>query len=337
VLSGARRVLSEWWPFVAAGAATLATLLAVHAMLHPRGPVSGATAGAEGSPATVTVDGAELRGEPSPKGARVETLKEGTRVRIREDRGLWLEVETDGGRHGFLPAEQVERDSDRAARQRRAKTLLAFAPVSGVVGEDTDILLAPYPSAARGGRLARGTVVPIHSVDHSYFAIEDHKWGIAFVESASVDIVPPDPRQPPISPEKIKPLKDLTIIDLEASEPVEGQETTEEEGPGAPAAAIPPQPEPGLVRPPVVLTRVEPVYPDLARRMGIEGVVELEVSIDAAGKVTDVEVVRGLPLGLSESAADAVRRWTYGPAQATEGPVASRMTIRVRFTLQQGG
>jgi protein TonB len=79
---------------------------------------------------------------------------------------------------------------------------------------------------------------------------------------------------------------------------------------------------------------VEPVYPDLARRAGIEGTVELEVSIDAAGAVTDVEVVRGLPLGMSEAAADAVHRWKYKPARTAAGPVASRKTVRIRFVLR---
>jgi hypothetical protein len=48
--------------------------------------------------------------------------------------------------------------------------------------------------------------------------------------------------------------------------------------------------------------------------------------------VTDVEVVRGLPLGLSDAAADAVRR-TYRPAKGPNGPVASRKTVRIRFAL----
>ena len=83
----------------------------------------------------------------------------------------------------------------------------------------------------------------------------------------------------------------------------------------------------------MVVQRVEPTYPDLPRRAGIEGTVELEVSIDASGKVTDVEVVRGLPLGLSEAATEAVRRWTYKPARGPNGPIASRKTVRIRFAL----
>ena len=81
-----------------------------------------------------------------------------------------------------------------------------------------------------------------------------------------------------------------------------------------------------------MLTRVEPVYPDAgAPRAGIEGTVELEVSIDATGKVTDVEVVRGLPLGPvgrrgRRGAALDVPTGAHGP-----GPVASRKTVRMRF------
>ena len=57
------------------------------------------------------------------------------------------------------------------------------------------------------------------------------------------------------------------------------------------------------------------------------------MSIDASGRVTDVEVLRGLPMGLSDAAVDAVRRWTWKPARSPAGPVASRRTVRIRFTL----
>jgi TonB family protein len=250
--------------------------------------------------------------------------------------GGWVDVESADGTQGFLPAESVERDGDRDARKRRAKTLLAFAPVYGVVGEDTDISLAPYPLAPHGGRLSRGTIVPIHSVDHSYFAFRDEKWGLAFVNSAQVDLVPRDPRQPAILPEKIRPLKNLTIVNLQEEPPPEEEPMTDSGEPGPPGSAPTPPKEnlPGLVAPPAIVTRVEPAYPEPARRAGVDGTVELEVSIDAAGKVTDVEVVRGLPLGLSEAAADAVRRWTYRPARGPNGPVASRKTVRIRFALE---
>ena len=322
------------WPFWAAGALVAATLFAVYSLLHPR--PAGAPAGEEGVPATITAEEAVLRHEPKARSAPVATLPQGQRVRIRGEAPPWLEVASDAG-SGFVPSSAIERDADRDARQRRAKALLALAPVYGVVAENSEVVLAPYPLAAHGGTLAQGTAIAIHSVDHSYFAYADKKWGIAYVDSSRVDLVPPDPREPAIAPEKMRPLKDLTVVDLTAEPPPE--EEPSEEGETAarpapvPAPAVPVEPAPGLLEPASVLTRADPPYPEAARRANIEGTVELEVSIDANGGVTDVEVVRGLPLGLSESAAESVRRWTWRPARTAAGPVASRKTVRIRFLL----
>ena len=318
------------WPLWAAGALVAATLFSVWALLHPRQPE--AAAPDEGVPGTVTAEEAGLRREPSDRSATLATLPQGQRVRVRSQDASWLEVSTDAG-GGFLPSSSVERDADRDARERRAKTLLALAPVYGVVAQDAEIALAPYPLAPRGGTLRQGTVIAIHSVDHSYFAYADKKWGVAYVDSARVDLVPPDPREPAIAPEKMRPLKDLTVVDLSAEPPPEEEPSPEGETAPAPVPAVPPEPAPGLLEPAAVVSRTDPVYPEAARRAGIEGTVELEVSIDAAGRVTDVEVVRGLPLGVSESAAESVRRWTWRPARGASGPVASRKTVRIRFVL----
>ena len=335
--------LGKSWPIFAALLLVAATLVAVFSLLQPRA-AGAAEEIEEGAPAFVTVDSVELRSRPSASADAVATLESGDRIEAFGPSGTWLEAEADG-RRGYVPVDTVEREKDREARERNAKTLLAFTPVYGVVGEATDVILAPYPLAAHAGRLAKGTVIAIHSVDHSYFAFKDKTWGIAYVSSAAVDLIPPDPREPAIQPEKVKPLKNLTIIDLEGEPPDELAEEEAESGEGETAAedvrpAPPPRPaEPGApgaagVVDATILTRVEPHYPDLARRAGIEGTVELEVSIDATGAVTDVEVVRGLPLGMSEAAADAVHRWKYRPARTAAGPVASRKTVRIRFVLR---
>ncbi|MET0620547.1 MAG: TonB family protein [Thermoanaerobaculia bacterium] len=337
--------LGKSWPIFAAVLLIAATLVAVFSLLSPR-PAGATAAAAAGTPAFVTIDSAELRREPSATAEALATLEAGERVEAFGARGTWLEVESDGKR-GFLPVDVVERESDREARQRREKMLLSFTPVYGVVGDATDVILAPYPLAPRAGRVAKGTVIAIHSVDHSYFAFRDKTWGIAFVSSAAVDLIPPDPSQPAIEPEKVKPLKNLTVIDLEGEPPPDepldelaDEDAASEESPAPvrppPVAAAPGAPASagGLLEGPALISRVEPVYPDLARRAGIEGTVELEVSIDPAGAVTDVEVVRGLPLGMSEAAAAAVHRWKYKPARTATGPVASRKSVRIRFVLR---
>jgi TonB family protein len=340
-----RRRPATWWPFWAAAAGVAATLLIVWSMLHPRRePVPAALE--EGAPASVTLDRTVLRREPSSGSASVATLAAGARITTGPDRGRWVRVDADG-KSGYLPADAIERDADRDARERLAKRLLALPAVYGVVSDDADVTLAPYPLASRAGRITRGTVIEIHSVDHGYFAFRDKSLGIAFVNSAAVDIVPPDPHQPELSPEKVRPLKNLTVVDLSTSPPPDDEELAAEmengpPEPRPPAAGARPAPPPaasvsdaapGLIEPAAVATRVEPSYPDLARRAGVEGTVELEVAIDAGGKVSEVEVLRGLPMGLSDAAVDAVRRWTWKPARSPQGPVASRRTVRIRFML----
>jgi protein TonB len=337
-----RRRRATWWPFWAAAAGVLLALTLVWSMLHPRR--AAVPPGLEESaPASVTIDRAVLRREPSFEAAAVATLAAGTRVRTGPDAGRWARVEADG-KTGYLPADAIERDADREARERQAKNLLALPAVYGVVAEDSDVTLAPYPLASRAGRISRGTVIEIHSVDHGYFAFRDKAQGIAFVNSAAVDIVPPDPHQPALSPEKVRPLKNLTVLDLSAPPPEDEEAAAETAArPPAPPGSAPHAPPvvpgsaaeaaPGLIEPAVVATRVEPAYPEAARRAGIEGTVELEVSIDAAGRVAEVEVLRGLPMGLSDAAVDAVRKWTWKPAKSPQGPVASRRTVRIRFTL----
>ena len=79
---------------------------------------------------------------------------------------------------------------------------------------------------------------------------------------------------------------------------------------------------------------IQPIYPDLARRMGIAGTVVLEVSIDEEGKVMDAVVKQGLGYGCDESALESVRKARFYPARADDGqPVAVKVQIPFHFRL----
>src|SRR5579872_250896 len=78
-----------------------------------------------------------------------------------------------------------------------------------------------------------------------------------------------------------------------------------------------------------VRSRVAPVYPEIAKRMKISGAVKLKVTVDADGKVTDVENVSGNHT-LSVAAEDAVRRWKFAP-----GTGSSNVTVELNFELAQ--
>jgi len=63
---------------------------------------------------------------------------------------------------------------------------------------------------------------------------------------------------------------------------------------------------------------VPPLYPELARRMNITGVVKVQITVAADGSVKNAKVIGGHPL-LANAALDAVKKWRYetGPEEST--------------------
>jgi periplasmic protein TonB len=86
------------------------------------------------------------------------------------------------------------------------------------------------------------------------------------------------------------------------------------------------------VQAPRKLVHVDPSYPELARRAGVQGIVRLECTIDPSGDVVDVVVKSGHPL-LTAAAAEAVRQWRYTATRLNGAPVAVLMSVTVRFSL----
>jgi TonB family protein len=283
--------------------------------------------------ATVTADEADLKSDASAGARTVAKLARGTRLEIRRDAGLWVEVQSPSGT-GFLRAESLERDSDRDARKRRAATVFSFPSVPGVVAEDAELRAAPFPVAAKAGTLPKGTVVSVYAVDHGYYALRGEDGGLAFIESSNVDLIPADPRQPAIAPAHERVLKNLEVSELAQPLPLAGSADGAGSEPPPPAVAPLAPADGGAVEPAELRSKVDPTYPDAARRAGVSGTVVLAVTIDADGRVTAVDVVRGLPMGLTESAVGAVRRWQYRPARGKQGPVASRKEVRIEFRLR---
>ncbi len=88
----------------------------------------------------------------------------------------------------------------------------------------------------------------------------------------------------------------------------------------------------GEVKPPRLIRRIEPAYPELARQARAEGVVILEATTDIYGRVSAVRVLRSLPL-LDGAAVDAVRQWVYEPLLVNGRPRPVTFTVTVRFVL----
>ena len=90
----------------------------------------------------------------------------------------------------------------------------------------------------------------------------------------------------------------------------------------------------GDIRAPALLTRVEPDYPEAARKARAEGVVILEAVIGSDGAVEDIRLVRSAFPLLDDAARRAVARWRYRPATLNGRPVRVYLTVTVDFRLR---
>jgi protein TonB len=89
----------------------------------------------------------------------------------------------------------------------------------------------------------------------------------------------------------------------------------------------------GLIREPVKVRHVPPVYPEIARAARVHGLVVLECTLTLEGRVADIRVVSGHPL-LAPAALRAVEQWLYKPTLLNGVPVPVIMTVTVKFELR---
>jgi protein TonB len=181
-------------------------------------------------------------------------------------------------------------------------------------------------------------------------------------ESASAEPVHSPFRPPPIADVVPRPVRvappppDVTVAIgrspvIEASGPVRQPGATaasrpgqvpEPQAPHLPLAApeLPTalaKPTPPAVAAPVsrivaaqLVHRVEPIYPDTARRLGISGKVVLKATITRAGTVGNVAWVSGNDL-FRDTTIAALKQWRYKPASLNGQPVESDLEIVLQF------
>jgi len=101
--------------------------------------------------------------------------------------------------------------------------------------------------------------------------------------------------------------------------------------------------EPGVLRygpegaasvdPPSCISCPMPHYSKLASVAKIQGTVTMSVIVTKEGKVTSIYVLKGMPLGMTQNAIDAVKSWQMKPALRNGEPVEVRTTIETTFRL----
>jgi protein TonB len=84
---------------------------------------------------------------------------------------------------------------------------------------------------------------------------------------------------------------------------------------------------------PVIVRRVEPKYPEIALRAGLEGTVYVKMWVDKEGKVRKVVVLKSDAEIFNQAAIDAAMQWVYTPALMQKGPVSVWVAVPFKFRL----
>ncbi len=238
----------------------------------------------------------------------------------------------------------------------KAGTSQKSATTSGMPPTVMEILAQEESSDRKFARIALGLAVVFHvflfAITWPTFAgatseAKEKKQKIYVVKQVKFKQPPPRREQQILKPRTQRvPIPDPTP---DQPEPIREQQPQEDVDfvpddnlvLGVPEAPPPPEPEGpirfvvgGKVTEPVKVGGPSPLYPEAARRARISGTVVLECVIGKDGTVESVKVLKGLPLGLTESATDAVKQWQFKPSTLNGKPVEVLYILTVKFNLQ---
>ena len=82
----------------------------------------------------------------------------------------------------------------------------------------------------------------------------------------------------------------------------------------------------------LLVRKVQPTYPPLARQARIQGTVVLQAQISKSGDIENLQLVSGHPM-LAPAAIEAVKQWKYKPYLLNGEPVEVETTVQVNFSL----
>ena len=84
---------------------------------------------------------------------------------------------------------------------------------------------------------------------------------------------------------------------------------------------------------PEIIKREPAQYPEIAIKMGIQGRVTVEVTVDAQGKPIQAKVVKSSSDVFNDAAVEAVMKYVFKPAMMTTGPITAKVYIPIDFRL----
>ena len=181
-----------------------------------------------------------------------------------------------------------------------------------------------FPDVSSEGAKLEGT--------QELFTVED-------IQQTKQENRPPPPPKPPIPIEAPSDdvLEEIEIGDteidfeeeLEAPPPPKEEKKVEEEPTYFVAVEEMPEPIGGIK---AIQEKI--IYPEIAKRAGVEGKVYILAFVDESGTVTKAQVLKGIGAGCDEAALNAVLKTKFKPGKQRGKPVKVQVSIPVIFKLQ---
>jgi protein TonB len=82
---------------------------------------------------------------------------------------------------------------------------------------------------------------------------------------------------------------------------------------------------------PEMIKQVNPQFPSFASQMRMEGTVWVKIAVGTAGKPIDVRILKSENEAFNEAAIEAAARFEFTPAYLDDKPVATWVSIPIRF------
>lgn len=238
-----------------------------------------------------------------------------TRATVRAKRGYWAGALDDEVRASEL-------DPDNAERHYAVGVVAYEGVVKGnlTVDEKRDFIRRALEQLVRAETLRKNyfEAMAYHSLLLRQQALLEDDPAVEKTLIAEADAI----RQKAL--EIIKAQRAQSAGDQVAASPSEAP-TAAPESPEGPFRVA------GDVRAPILIERVEPVYPEEARKHGVSGIVILEIVVDATGQVTRATVLKPIADGGSEAALAAVKQWKFKPGTLNGQPIDVIYNVTVRI------
>lgn len=119
------------------------------------------------------------------------------------------------------------------------------------------------------------------------------------------------------------------VMEGSGGEGVQVQQDIKIEDDSPPADFVPVEKEP------VVVKKVEPKYPELAMRAGLEGKVWVKIWVDKEGKPKQVVILKSDAEIFNEPAVEAAKQFLFTPAYMNNGPVSVWVSVPFKFKLAE--